>query len=96
MRRKIGIREAKEQFSRLIRTTREDRAEWIITDRGRPAARMVPIADEDVPVDEMIRRLEERGWLLPRSDPQRKLPPPLPLEPGLAQRMLQEDRGHGA
>ncbi|MBE3590048.1 MAG: type II toxin-antitoxin system Phd/YefM family antitoxin [Firmicutes bacterium] len=90
---KIGIREAKAQLSRLIQSVREERTEWIITDRGRPAAKLTPVTEDAPSLDEQIRKLEDRGELLPRVRPARKLPPPIPLEDGAAQRLLMEDRG---
>jgi prevent-host-death family protein len=42
----VGIRELKNRASQIIRAVREDRVEYVITCRGRPVARLVPIADE--------------------------------------------------
>lgn len=77
MTRYVGIREAKAQLDQLVRAAQQG-TEWIITDRGR--------------VQERLQSLVERGWLEPPQAP-RKLPLPLPLEQGLAQSWLQEDRG---
>ncbi len=43
----VGVRELKNRTSEIVRAVREARVEYIITYRGRPAARIVPIADED-------------------------------------------------
>ena len=43
-------------------------------------------------ITERIRRLEDSGLIEPVRPQTRKLPPPLPLEEGLAQAWLQEDR----
>jgi prevent-host-death family protein len=43
----VGIRELKNRTSEIVRAVREERVEYIITYRGRPAARLVPIADEE-------------------------------------------------
>lgn len=87
-----GVREAKARLSRLIREVQRGR-EWVITERGRPVARLVPIPARDLPMEERVRRLEESGLLERARGRSRPLPPPLPLRRGLAQRWLQEDRG---
>ncbi len=43
----IGIRELKNRTSEIVREVREERAEYIITHRGQPVARLVPIVAED-------------------------------------------------
>jgi len=43
----VGVRELKNRTSEIIRAVREERVEYTITYRGKPAARLVPIADED-------------------------------------------------
>ncbi len=88
---KTGVREARARLSRLIRDVQRGR-EWVITERGRPVARLVPVAEESLPLQERIRRLEESGLLEPLRHPPHPLPPPLPLRKNLAQRWLQEDR----
>ena len=45
----IGIREAKAQLSRLV-SEAERGTEWIITDRGRPVAKLAPLGDMTTPV----------------------------------------------
>ncbi len=37
--------------------------------------------------------MEATGLLEPASPNARQLPPPLPIDPGLARRLLEEDRG---
>ena len=44
---RIGIRELKNQASRIVREVREERAEYVITHQGRPAAVLHPYTDED-------------------------------------------------
>ena len=43
----VGIRELKNRTSEIVRAVRERRAEYVITYRGRPAARLIPIAEEE-------------------------------------------------
>jgi len=52
----IGIRELKSQASEILRAVREERAEYVITHRGRPVAMLVPfeeaLTEEDEPSPE--------------------------------------------
>ncbi len=86
-----GIREAKARLSKLLRDVQRGH-EWIITERGKPIARLVPVHGSTLPLPERIRRLEDSGLIEPVRRQARELPPPLPLEEGLAQTWLQEDR----
>lgn len=85
----IGIREAKAQLSRLLKEVARG-AEWTITDHGRPVARLVPPTDPRDSVSEQVARLQDWGWVSPPG--KRNLPPPLPVEEGMAQRILESDR----
>ena len=87
----IGIREAKAQLSRLV-SEAEHGAVWIITDRGRPVARLSPVRDTTSPVAQRLGLLESWGWVEPAKGRTGRIPPPLRIE-GDAQRALQEDRG---
>jgi prevent-host-death family protein len=90
--RKATVREAKAHLSKLIRDARRGQ-EWLITARGKAVAKIVPVPQGEIPLDERIRRLEDAGLVEPLGSPVRELPPPLPLKEGLAQRWLQEHRG---
>ncbi len=90
--RKTGVREAKARLSKLIRDVQRGK-EWLITDRKKPVARLVPVAGRDLSLRERIRRLEDSGLLEPMRRGVRGLPAPLPIEKELAQKWLQEDRG---
>jgi prevent-host-death family protein len=90
--RTAGIREVKARLSEVLRDVQLGR-EWIITERGKPIARLVPASTPRGSLDERIQRLEEIGVIERRSRPNLPLPPPLPLADGLAQRLLAEDRG---
>jgi len=89
--RSIGVRDAKAGLSRLLQDVQRGR-EWTITERGKPVARLVPIAPERLSLQERIQRLEEAGIVAPAPQSRLVVPPPLPLESGLASRMLDEDR----
>jgi len=43
----IGVRELKNNATRIVRAVREERAEYIVTVHGKPAAILRPITPED-------------------------------------------------
>lgn len=71
----IGIRELKSRASEVVRAVKEERARYVITQRGKPAAIIVPV--DTVPLkksdDEVWARLmkirEElgKGWQSEKS-----------------------------
>jgi prevent-host-death family protein len=69
----IGIRELKAQASEIVRAVREERAEYVITHRGKPVAMIVPFeeAREEKPLapGEWWARLEEIGRLMEEETP---------------------------
>lgn len=90
----IGIRQAKTTFSRLLRAVRRGE-EIVITDRGNPIAKIVPIAGDEETNDRWIERMVAEGKLSPRP-PNARMPEPLPIEPSdIMQRILREDRDSG-
>ena len=86
------MREAKARLSQLLRDVRRGQ-EWVITERGRPVARLSPIVGRSLSLAERMRRLEDSGLVEPLRREARNLPPPLPVKERLAQKWLQEDRG---
>jgi prevent-host-death family protein len=90
--RSAGVREVKARLSELLRDVKSGGA-WLVTERGRPVAKLVPVEVADASLAERVRRLEEDGALEPAPADVRRVPPPLRLEGGLAQRWLREDRG---
>lgn len=86
----IGIREAKAQLSRLV-SEAERGTEWIITDHGRPVARLAPLGDMQTPLLQRISRLEKWGWIEPAPKSRPRIPPPLRIAAD-AQDVLQQDR----
>jgi prevent-host-death family protein len=94
--RQAGIREAKARLSQLLRDVQLGR-EWVITERGKPVARLVPASATRGPLGERLKRLEVAGVIerrigSPHSLPL-PLPLPLPLANELARRILDDDRG---
>jgi prevent-host-death family protein len=55
MANKIGVRELKNQTSRVLRSVREDLAEYVVTLRGEPVAVLRPLTDED---EQRLRQIE--------------------------------------
>ena len=43
----IGIRELKNEASRIVRTVREEMVEYVITVRGEPVALLTPLTEAD-------------------------------------------------
>jgi prevent-host-death family protein len=59
----IGIRELKSRASEVIRAVKEERARYVITQRGKPAAIIVPLdaAPPEKSADEVWERLQQLG-----------------------------------
>ena len=88
----VGIREAKINLSKLLKRVMQGK-EVVITDRGKPVGKIVPIPQDHLSLAERIERMEEQGLLGPvRKGRVNRLPPPLPAPEGVAQEFLQEDR----
>ena len=47
-RRKIGIRQLKNEAPRIMSEVREDEAEYVVTRHGRPVAMISPISPDDL------------------------------------------------
>jgi len=71
----IGIRELKTRASEVVRAVKEERARYVITQRGKPAALIIPLdaAPPEKSADEVWERLmkirEElgKGWQSEKS-----------------------------
>jgi prevent-host-death family protein len=68
----IGLREANQQFSRLMKAVRGGK-EVLLTERGRPLAVVKPIRGGNE-TESIVQRLEASGLLRPASK-RRVLPP---------------------
>ncbi|MEE8432836.1 MAG: type II toxin-antitoxin system prevent-host-death family antitoxin [Candidatus Desulfatibia sp.] len=89
---RVGIRDAKIHLSKYIKMVRNG-AEVILTDRGRPVGKIVPIDPQDLPLSARIKNLEDMGVLETLSQKKRKkLPSPIPVPNNIAQSILKEDR----
>lgn len=93
----VGIREAKAHLSRYLKIVGQG-VEVILTDRGVPVGKIVPLQPEERSLEQRLSKLEAEG-VLGRQRERGRQPPthPFPLAvPGdLAQRFLREDREDG-
>ncbi len=87
----VGIREAKINLSKLIKVVQKG-GEVILTDRGRPVGKIVPVKPDSLPLLERVKRLEDQGIIEPLGKDQKKINSPIPIPDNVAQRFLQEDR----
>ena len=88
----IGIREAKIKLSRLLKSVQNGR-EILITDRGKPVGKIVPVEAGSLTLAERIQELEGQGWIEPQKKKRpRELYPPIPLPDELAQKYLKQER----
>jgi prevent-host-death family protein len=88
----IGIREAKIKLSKLLKSVQTG-SEILITDRGRPVGKIVPVEAESLPLDQRIQELERQGWIEPQKKKKpRELHPPIPFHGELAQKYLKQER----
>ena len=68
-------------------------AEIILTDRGRPVGKIVPIEKNDLSVSVRLNKMEQMGLLdKDRPSEERMIPEPLPIKNNLAQAFLKMDR----
>jgi len=63
----LGLRDANQQFAKVIRTVRAGR-EVVLTDRGRPIAVIRPIEHEG-DTERMLKRLEAEGLIQRAKEP---------------------------
>ena len=67
----------------------------IITDRGRPVGKIVPIQNKDLSLEERVKALEDQGLIEKQSTKHmQKIPSPIPVPDNIAQKFLQEDRDY--
>jgi hypothetical protein len=68
-------------------------SEIVLTDRGRAGGKIVRIEKESLPLNARIKRLEEQGVIeIHKGKIYTKMPQPIPVHNGNAQRLFQEDR----
>ncbi len=84
----IGVRDAKANLSRLLRKVKSGQ-DVIITEYGRPIARLVPIGA--LSLADRLAEMEARGDIESQK-PANVTFQPVRIPDGLAQKYLQEDR----
>ena len=91
----VGIRDAKMHLSKYLKMVQQG-AEVIITDRGKPVGKIIPIHTMDLSLKERIKRMEDLGQIeVVAYRGFKKIPPPIPVLKGIAQKFLQEERTLG-
>ncbi len=87
----IGIREAKMNLSKYLKQVQKG-TELIITDRGRPIGKIVPLQNEDLSLEDRIKIMVDQGVIEKISSKRlKKIPPPIPVPDDTAQKFLQQD-----
>lgn len=87
----VGIREAKINLSKLLKGVQKGR-EIIITDRGRPVGKIIPVPKGSLPLADRISEMERQGWIESRKKKSRELHPPILLPEEKAQKFLKEEQ----
>jgi prevent-host-death family protein len=89
---RVGVREARMNLRKLLKRAIQGQ-EVIITDRGKPVGKIVPMPQDHLSLDDRIKKMEAQGLLGPMGKGRAlRLPLPLPAREGVAQKFLQEDR----
>jgi antitoxin (DNA-binding transcriptional repressor) of toxin-antitoxin stability system len=71
----------------------ENGGEIVLTDRGRPVGKIVPVERDVLSLASRVKTMEDTGMVEPvLRKGARSLPPPIPVAEGLAQKILAEDR----
>ena len=88
----VGLRELKNHLSKYIHRA-EKGEDVLVTDRGKPVARISGMSDEASRIEEGLRRMETEGLLRRPTKSRRRKPWPLVKLPGKpASEMVIEDR----
>jgi prevent-host-death family protein len=87
----VGLRDANQKFSKIMKAVRGGE-EVLLTERGKPLARIVPVRPANQ-TDTTLRRLEAMGFLRAagRSDPMPSWEP-RPLRGGSMTQTLRKER----
>lgn len=86
----VGVRDAKMHLSKYLKLVKNGE-EVILTERGCPIGKIVPIEKKELPLEARLRLLEESGRLEAKKEPE-PIPPPIPVRGKDAQQYLREDR----
>jgi prevent-host-death family protein len=88
--KRVGSRELKNRLGRYLRRVASGE-ELLITDRGKPVARLISAREEPPNPDEVLRKLAAEGHIRLATKPFRHRKPPLNRGKSLS-RILLEDR----
>jgi prevent-host-death family protein len=88
--KRVGSRELKNRLGRYLRRVASGE-ELLITDRGKPVARLISARAEAADPDEVLRKLAAEGHIRLATKPFRHRKPPLNRGKSLS-RILLEDR----
>jgi len=91
---RVGIREAKIHLSRFLQMVKNG-SEIILTERGKPVGKMVPVQQMELPLSERLKQLENKGIIGSRQIKEEIKLSPIAVPDDIAQKMLKEDRDHG-
>ncbi len=87
----VGIREAKINLSKLLKNVQKG-MEITITHRGRPIAKIIPVAAFSLPLAERVKEMERQGWVEPLKKKPRELHPAFPLSREMDRESLEQDQ----
>ncbi|MEX2165359.1 MAG: type II toxin-antitoxin system prevent-host-death family antitoxin [Sulfuricaulis sp.] len=90
----VSIRDMKNRLSKYLKLVRTGK-EVVITDRGRPVARLVPVGEEAAGEADIVARIHALPWVRPGKGGKVKgAKHPIPWKPGqkLASDIVLEDR----
>ncbi len=59
MEKRVGVRQFKNEATRIVREVREERAEYVITVDGEPAAKLVPVGWDDLRPEERKEQIRK-------------------------------------
>lgn len=90
----IGIREARINFSKLIQDVRSG-MEIVITDRGKPVARLIPAQGHNLSLEERIKNYESCGLIEVCVRQVKTVETPIELPEGYMQNCIKEGQDNG-
>jgi prevent-host-death family protein len=91
----VGIKEAKIYLSKYLKIVGQG-MEVILTDRGVPVGKIVPIPPDESSLAQRLKKLEQEGVIGRRpTHGKTEQQFPLAVPSGIAQQFLQEDRENG-
>ncbi len=87
----VSIRDLKNQLSAYLRLVKAG-TRIVVTDRGRAVAELGPIRDEEMPVEDRLRKMAEAGDLVAPSGDGVTAFKPVPVKGKPVSRTILDDR----